>query len=385
MEKKYLCPYCFNELSVNDVLFQCRNHPDKLIAWDGNSRKAKCSICGVETGMLVCKHCKKKRELPPATFENKNIIITVIGSRSAGKSMFMGVLLKELRDRIAPAFDGSIQNANEENKWIDTYANQIYKGEHTTVAQTSLLENQEPLIYKLRLPHTPWWKKLFNIEPKPNEHLVYTFCFFDTAGEAFNSESNMERVKNYINHSTGIIYLVDPFAIPAVRNTVAQDVQDGSYQRGNYNEVEDTAGLISRVAKFIRINKEISENKPIETPIAVTFSKFDAIPRQLIPNDFRINEPSPHCASQAFVKQDGNAVNEEIKALLNDWDQKNFLANIRFNFTNAAFFGVSALGLNNYPKKKEGTNNFTFNRPHPHRIEDPLLWLLQEQGIIKAK
>ena len=49
------------------------------------------------------------------------------------------------------------------------------------------------------------------------------------------------------------------------------------------------------------------------------------------------------------------------------------------NYTNHAYFAVSALGMDNNPKE-----NRKIDRPRPHRIEDPLLWILKENGVIKS-
>ena len=48
------------------------------------------------------------------------------------------------------------------------------------------------------------------------------------------------------------------------------------------------------------------------------------------------------------------------------------------NYENFSFFGASALGWNNSPDE-----NGVFLTPKPHRVEDPFLWILKENKMIK--
>lgn len=110
------------------------------------------------------------------------------------------------------------------------------------------------------------------------------------------------------------------------------------------------------------------------------FSKFDAVV-PIIPQGCTILEPSPHCAEKAFVLSDWHNVNSEIQGLLKTWGAADsFMSQLDVNYQKFSYFAISALGLNNAPRKDRG-----IERPRPHRIEDPLLWILKENGVIKEK
>ena len=72
-------------------------------------------------------------------------------------------------------------------------------------------------------------------------------------------------------------------------------------------------------------------------------------------------------------------MDSEIKSLLTEWGAESFMSQVDVNYTNYSYFAVSALGMNNNPKE-----DGHIDRPRPHRIEDPLLWILKENGVIKS-
>ena len=98
----------------------------------------------------------------------------------------------------------------------------------------------------------------------------------------------------------------------------------------------------------------------------------------LIPEGSTILETSPHCSEKVFDLADGHNVDNEIKSLLTEWGAESFMSQVDVNYIKYAYFAVSALGMNNNPKEDS-----RIDRPRPHRIEDPLLWLLMENGVIK--
>jgi hypothetical protein len=136
---------------------------------------------------------------------------------------------------------------------------------------------------------------------------------------------------------------------------------------------------MTRVSNLIRHDRGIKDNRKIDIPVAAVFSKFDAI-EPLVPEGCTIHEPSPHCSERYFDLTDWHNVDSEILALLREWGAEAFISQLETNYNKYSYFGVSALGLNNNP-----TAAGKIERPRPHRIEDPLLWLLKENDVIKGK
>jgi formylglycine-generating enzyme required for sulfatase activity len=81
-----------------------------------------------------------------------------------------------------------------------------------------------------------------------------------------------------------------------------------------------------------------------------------------------------------LVLSDCNNVNNEIQSLLKNWGADAFITELNVNYSHYAYFAVSALGLHNNPKADR-----TIDRPRPHRIEDPLLWIMKENGVFNRK
>ena len=123
----------------------------------------------------------------------------------------------------------------------------------------------------------------------------------------------------------------------------------------------------------------MESTKKISIPVAAVFSKFDVIV-SLVPQGNIILDQSPHCNEGVFVMADWHNVNSEIQSLLKTWGATAFTQQLEINYTNFSYFAVSALGLDNSPRTDRH-----IDRPRPHRIEDALLWILKENGVIQAK
>ena len=226
-----------------------------------------------------------------------------------------------------------------------------------------------PLIFKLKLKHKALFKE--SIES-------FTFVFFDTAGEDLNDEDTMSTVNKYICKSAGIVFLLDPMQIPAVAN----QLDESTVKRAaaiDYRSAAKADDIMTRVSNLIRNDRKLPDTSKIDIPVAAVFSKFDAI-EPIIPTDCTVLNPSPHCSEKHFDMSDWHNVNSEILALLHEWGADAFISQLETNYSNFSYFAASALGLNNNPDQSG-----KIERPRPHRIEDPFLWILKENGVIKGK
>ncbi len=392
----FICPYCFEKVSTSQVEFRCTNarcpatfEDLPMTKYLGLTR----SIMGKKTypsnskiipQSCVCPECKNasyKRicpmchnELPESTLSGRDMIISVVGTRSTGKSHFVGVIIKELRDRIAPSFEGSsIESFADSNaEWQRRFGDKLYRTlERLPKTDSNMTRSDDalkPLIYKFKTKR----KKLFGSEIES-----ITLVFFDTAGEDLNQEDTMSTVNKYICKSAGIIFLLDPMQIPAVVN----QLDDTTVKRasGGRIGIEESGAddIMVRVSNLIRNDRGLSETDPIDIPVAAVFSKFDAVV-PLVPQGSTVLSPSNHCPAGKFDMSDWHNVNSEILALLNAWDAGSFVSQLQTNYKKYSFFAISALGLDNNP-----TDAGKIQRPRPHRIEDPLLWILKENKVIK--
>lgn len=397
----FICPYCFEKHKLSEVQFRCTNkrcndYDDlEMTKYENGNLKmpkqgkktftvptknafsvaqsGKCPDCGNTTYKRVCPSCHN--ELPESSLTGKDMIISVVGSRATGKSHFVGVIIKELRDRISVSFGGSLEGFSDSyQRWESTFGDKLYNNGEKLDLTMSSVQNvnngaYRPLIFKLKLKHKTLFKE--NIES-------FTFVFFDTAGEDLNDEDTMSTVNKYICKSAGIIFLLDPMQIPAVVNQLDESVVKRAAGI-DWRQATKADDIMTRVSNLIRNDKKMSDTQKIDIPVAAVFSKFDAI-ENIVPQDCTVHNPSPHCSERRFDLSDWHNVNSEIVALLHEWNAEAFISQLETNYRTYSYFAASALGLNNNP-----TSDGHIERPRPHRIEDPVLWILKENGVIKAK
>lgn len=397
----FICPYCFEKHKLSEVQFRCTNRRCKdvddieMTKYENGNLKipkkgkltftspgknpftvpssSSCPECKNTTYKRVCPSCHN--ELPESTLTGKDMIISIVGSRATGKSHFVGVIIKELRDRISISFGGSLEGFSDSyQRWEQSFGNQLYNNYEKLELTQSSVQNVDngayrPLIFKLKLK-----KKALIGESIES----FTFVFFDTAGEDLNDEDTMSTVNKYICKSAGIIFLLDPMQIPAVSNQLDESVV--SRAAGiDWRQAAKADDIMTRVSNLIRKDKGMSDTQKIDIPVAAVFSKFDVI-ESLVPTDCTVHNPSPHCSEKYFSLSDWHNINSEIVALLHEWNADAFISQLETNYRTYSYFAASALGLNNNP-----TYDGRIERPRPHRIEDALLWILKENGVIKVK
>lgn len=398
LKSTFICPFCFERHKIQDIQFRCTNRrckdvPDVEITRYENGdisipkmgkttfknpekgllipKSAKCPECGSSTYAVVCPSCHNK--LPESTLLGKDMIISVVGSRDTGKSHFVGVIINELIERISVKFGGAMEGFDDT---MTRYKAGAYQKLYLDLQKLDLTKSSvqdvnngayRPLIFTLKLKHKSFLREQID---------SFTLVFFDTAGEDLNDEDTMSTVNKYICKSAGIIFLLDPMQIPAVRNQLDENIVSRA-SSVDWKQATRSDDIMSRVSKLIRNDRHMKAEKKIDIPVAAVFSKFDAI-ASLIPEGSSILETSPHCAEKVFDMSDWHNVDNEIKSLLVEWGAESFMSQVDVNYSNYSYFAVSALGMDNNPKEDR-----RIDRPRPHRIEDPLLWILKENGVIK--
>ncbi len=399
IKKTFICPFCFETNKISDVEFRCRNrrckdvddiemtkyeNGDISIPKKGKPtfkaqskgftipREAKCPECGEVSKNWVCPSCHNK--IPEATLLGKDMIISVVGARDTGKSHFVGVIINELIERISVRFGGAMEGFDDS---MSRYKAGPYQRLYMDMQKLDLTKSSiqdvnndayRPLIFTLKLKH----KGLLGDQIES-----FTLVFFDTAGEDLNDEDTMSTVNKYICKSAGIIFLLDPMQIPAVRNQLDDDTVKRA-SSVDWKQATRSDDIMTRVSKLIRNDRNMKSEQKIDIPVAAVFSKFDAI-ASLVPEGCTVLEPSPHCSEKAFDMTDWHNVDGEIKSLLTEWGAESFMAQVDVNYTNCSYFAVSALGMDNNPQEDR-----RISRPRPHRIEDPLLWILKENGVVDS-
>ncbi len=376
-----LCPFCFNRWSTRTAAFRCTSRdakrcarvPDKelgrlrgiaapdearVVVHSGRLGQAfsvkagkpvRCE-CGSPT-RPVCPECHSN--LPQRFADAPSRSMALIGTKASGKSHFIAVVLHELEHRIGPRFNGSLtalDDPTRERIDTDLYP-RLYKSgvvlEPTQSARESA-RTREPLVARLTLGQKP-------------SNLV----FFDAAGEDLGSLDVLEREGRYITLSDGLILLVDPLQIQAVRDDL-----EGSVELPDMTA--DVYAMLGRLGGLIREARGIPANKPIDVPLAIAISKIDAL-RGLLPDTHPVFSLPRH--DGLFDQAVARNISESLRADAVGWVGERLDGFLKQEFASYSFFGVSALGESPVDGKLR-------NGVSPHRVEDPVLWLLDQWGAV---
>lgn len=410
---KYTCPYCFMANDFSQVEFRCVNNfcpekeqDEKYANYLGMRKEAmrmtnivfpstakppfpsflfknmfmpvweECPKCKTKSSVRLCPHCHN--ELPEGIQDNEDMIIAIVGSRDTGKTHFISVLIDELQRRICPTvFNGTFNPVNDDvfNHYKQNFYNKVYldkKLQNLTHSGYVRGESpvRKPLIYEMMIPLDSEGKKMRK----------FTFVFYDTAGEDLKNESIMKTVNRYICKASGIIFLLDPIQIRELNLKMTEDEKNSSSSIRE-DEMEPQEMVLRRISALIREDRGMSKTQKINIPTAIAFSKFDVLKR-FFPKGSIVLEPSSYLREGHLDKTEWFTVSTEIVAMLKECAAESFIKNVDINFSKYTYCTLSALGQQ--PILTDGTKAIQ-SLPMPHRIEDPFLWLLKENGIIKEK
>lgn len=311
---------------------------------------------------LCCPVCHK----PVHKVIGENIIISVIGSRDSGKSHYIGVLIHELLNRLATQFEWIVIPEENTLRLYEANFQRIYTANQILDLTSKNYDGYfEPYI--------------FYITNKNGK--TFTLTIFDTAGEDFESDDLMENSAKHAFHASGIIFLIDPLKVQNVYASLSQDVVENSSSVAANRAFQNDA-ILTILSTSLRRHYNIRETKKIPIPFGVVVPKLDVIAAGF-PSHYASLFPSTHAMKQAFYIAENRRVNTEIHKWLtnlNDGAINSFIAQLEMNYLNFSYFGVSALGMKNSPNK-----NGVFSTPNPHRLEDPILWILKEKGLVPEK
>lgn len=384
----FFCPFCLKEEKLSLLQYRCINSRcldiDDLrltLFENGNltmpkkkkpvfygragvpfsySRSESCPHCQNSSYKRVCPNCHNT--VMESNLIGKDCIITVLGESGVGKSHFLGVLIKEFYDRIAVAFGGSFEEVgNSYQKWEKNFGRELYKNNKILHINDNKEDgfreiSPESLIFRLKFRKKTIFQKIESV----------TFIFYEISQENMERESVKEATNLLLSRSDGFIFLHDPLKIPYIR----QQMQEKTTNNG-------TNSLITTFTTLIQKNNKKTLVDKVDIPIAVVFPKFDMI-NHLIPSDSLLNSESPHCFNGEFSINDWHNTNTDLNALLKIWGCDDLLCEVESNYSKYSYFAISALGLNNEPKV-----DGSIDRPRPHRIEDPILWILKKKKLIK--
>ncbi|MHA4813085.1 TRAFAC clade GTPase domain-containing protein [Streptomyces aculeolatus] len=389
MARRPICPYCYETLAPREIRFRCNGRLSRtgkkcdrrrdpvlderfgrrpshdagpVFTADGRKPTAVCPECDGESTYRICPVCHV--ELPVQFGMVENRLIAMVGARSSGKTIYMTVLLHEMRHQVGEAFGASLMGSDDATmrRYSSEYEDRLYRDRQMfppTQTATTNANRVEPLVFRFGLRR----RGLFGERP---QHTVLSF--FDTAGEDFSSRESVELNTRYLTNADGIILLLDPLQLPGARDLAAP----GTPLPG-MDGIDPPISLLSRVSSMLLAARG-GKSVQVGTPLAVVFSKMDAF-WHLLENGSPLRSHAP--ARGRFEVGDSLSVHEEVRRLLKDWDGVPIDQSLENTFARYRYFGVSSLGRSATADSRVADTGI-----QPYRVADPLLWLLSEFGSV---
>ncbi|MFF5289139.1 TRAFAC clade GTPase domain-containing protein [Paractinoplanes globisporus] len=397
MATRLHCPYCYLPLRPQQIMFRCAGRIgasgrrceeviDPLLAAhtgdtkprfpafraDGGKRSAVHPDCHGRTFLRICGHCHS--QLPTHFGEADTRLIALVGAKESGKTVFMTVLLHELQHQVGNQFGLAVLGADEHTMehFRSEFETTLYDDHrlHQATATAVGDRGRRPFVFSIsRVRHR-------RVLPEVVDRSL--FSFFDTAGEDLRSVESVERHVRYLGAADGIVLLLDPLQMRGARPLA----DPGTLLPDQGSPQDDPANVLSRITNLLHDALATPKGKRIKRPIAVAFTKMDALDGTL-PEESSLLENSPHGAAE-FDNADSLAVHDEVGALLDKWQGSGMQTVLEQNFEHYRFFGLSALGASPI-KDEHDAQRVSEYGVHPRRVQDPFLWLLSTFGTIPAK
>jgi hypothetical protein len=387
------CPFCFHEINLSRLWFQCLGRgttdckkevdearqvltrstletyrsfaPPVGVTWN-----ASCPTCNGRTNLRACPECHTA--LPANFAESKSPMLGLVGAKGSGKTVLMTVLVKQLRDTIGRRFDADIMLATDNpdglagvSDYQATREAPLYKRgvlpPATSALGTGARQHSAPVLLRWRMATSGLLGR--------SSIKSTMLSFVDAAGEDLNSMSSTFTLQ-YLRVCDGLMVLLDPFALPGARATL-------SLPSAAINVDEDMPlQVVSHITEMLRTEHNLKSGKKIPVPVAVVFTKMDAF-FSTLDRGHPLMTTAP--AVPAYSEADGQAVHEHMLALMHQWNAAEIDVHVRLNYKEFRYFGVSALGA----EPDYETSTVAAGGVRPHRVEDPVLWLLSKDGTVR--
>jgi hypothetical protein len=393
------CPFCFRKIDSSRLAYQCAGRgnveckkgedearvkltgsrletyptflPDSkggVISGGNRNGSTACPTCGGPARRRACPECHTA--LPIDFVDSKSPMIGLVGAKGSGKTVLMTVLVKQLREVVGLRFGADIRIATDNpdglsdyqaSREIPLYSNRtLPRG--TEQQGTGARQRSTPIVLR--------WRQETARMIRGQALQSTVLSFVDTAGEDLN-ELETAFTLEYLSVCDALMITLDPFALPGARaqlNLPEQAIQVGD---------DVPLDVVSRITELLRTEHKIKAKKRIKLPVAIVFTKIDAFYPSLDRQNPIMAKPP---AVPAYQEDDGRTVHEHMLALMHEWNAADIDTHMRLNYTDYRYFGVSGLGA----EPDYATGVVAPGGVQPHRVEDPVLWLLSKTKTVSA-
>ena len=349
--EQYPCLICLRGYSPSEFSYRCE--VCKSTDVDASKTPPRCRNCnGLSVAVCENPSCDGM-PLAPLTIGAMENAIVLVGGRNSGKSVYLAVLLEEMKQVLPKRF--GIDVAQPDVRSDETLQKYIREIRIHRRLPAPTVRGGTPRLLHLRLE-------------RPAEEGKNTFLnivLYDPPGEIFDDKSR--RYRGLLAAARGVILLVDADQL-----------------RLHPSSVDSTLQVVKRDLEEIHSHSALSQ-----VLLAVTLSKFDTFfsntPRVFSPE--LLGGHSVASLSQKEMRRSIQASSTELQNVLRDLGAGNLVSLARNHFQ-AEFFGISSLGqapLLVYPGP--GATSISEKQEmvaaiRPVRVMDPLIWMLEMLGFL---
>lgn len=316
---------------------------------------------GEKCNRRVCRHCHNP--FPDNYGKHPVTFATVIGITGAGKTVYLSQLLCKMKTYAVKAGLSAIVNNTGVLDFLERNsiaANQPLPG------STPATRFQQPLFYEMVR------------DAREHGRVIETFVLYDVAGEVFTDSHLVNKFAPFVEHSDGVIVLIDPMQFEAISGVMSY----GSKLSEPATVLDTIHGLICNEA----------DGRKCDIPFAVCISKADIqavqnvfsdkLKRMLL-DDVRGIKDSSGFNLPLFNASDYNPILNELYSFIQNHELV-LAQQMQTNYSSYAYFAFTALGCD--VGESEGPNGDKYQYPVgpvlPKRVEEPLLWLFYKLGYI---
>ncbi len=336
----YECPKCH---ANHDVLIPSKygifkrvcecGHKIPTTFFNGRGKlNSHCPHCGTE-------HLKGN--------EHANVLIPLIGGPSSGKTCFVTMAMKGLEEGVAQA--NGLEYKYAQNG-LDDYEQDVKAINNCRVPQ------------KTRDTRLKYYQ--FYLTPK-KEKIKNLISLCDVGGEVYESSDELGQQIGY-KFADAFLVLIDPLSITDYKKELTDNKTNISKYNGSVKPIDEIMGLLfNTLSSMFKMNDKKARQAMLNTNLCLVFTKGD------IPG---LSEKIGTDAVNRYMEENPGknkleAYNELCLNFLLDYNEANFVNEIKSKFKDFQFFTVSALG-----HAADGT------RFAPVDVEDPVLWIIDKSA-----
>jgi hypothetical protein len=380
--RQLACPECQALFPAGEVLFLCpertcpaRNSPPPNLPGLCAGRPVfraptydyavQCAFSPHRAYLKLCPRCGATLPLttgPAAT-------VAVVGASVSGKTCYMTTLIRQIRHLLSR--DTQYEMSLE---WDDEKGKQYFRDQEKTIFTDHCLpeptQKETPLKslqVTIRFPVRRWRARW-----RHGRHGVVSLIFPDPSGEMFQDQENVYFL-NYLGNARAYVLMVDPFGSNEYRRRLAgPDLPDDPVVSAS-----DTLGSL-----VTALRRELCRPYgPLDRVLAVTLTKCDE--KDMLDPDAEPYRSRFPVQGRWYDPRRARELGAQVERHLRDeLGMSDLVSLARQSFARVEFFAVSALGSPPVRSRRNGQLTLSLKNPQPRRVEEPLLWILHQQGYL---